>query len=338
MILACVLRHTRVLVLDHNDFASLGRLASAAVGSGVSAGTGAGGLSPQGRGLVGVVGQHLRMIDFSDKLDEIVCQPGDLVKLLRGLKGLRCVCLASKHVQRYSGTVEEHVEFARERAEREAAGAFNAAACGPAGRSRYPRSESLIEETRRMSLRSPVTDGSRMVISPALFAGAARPASVSGSASGSPRWVTVDLSMIVWQHFLYTGAPYKDHWRTIKMSTLLETAEKNNVDVVMSFRNVEFDPSRDLGSHRHPLPFQLSNPGTRRSGAQRLQSGVFRAEMSTGDWVLRLQHRTIGAEFSVRQRRRFDEAVSQEGCGLTRCRHRRSIGGVCEDCVGEAKV
>lgn len=322
VILTCLLHQAKVLVVDHTDFTSLQKLSSAATLPSVAIG-----LSAQGRSFASIVKENLRTIDFSDKLDEIVCQPADLVKLLNSLPGLGTVHLASKHIQRYSGTIEEHVEFAKEQADKESVPAtpVKAANLEP---------ESLVDQFRRMSLRSPMTDGSRMAISPASFLNA-----ITGrSGSTACRWVTVDLSMIVWQHFLYTGAPYKDHWRTIKMSTLLETAKQRGVNVVMNFRNVEFDPSGDRGNHRHPLAWQRPNSRVRRVSGQRLQTGVFRAEMSTNDWVLRLRHRDVGVEFSVRQRRRFDEAVSQEGCGLTRCRHRRTVSNVCDFCVQEVKV
>lgn len=316
VILTCLLHRAKILVIDHTDFTSLQKLSSAVTLPGVAVG-----LSAQGRSFANIVKENLRTIDFSDKLDDIVCQPADLVKLIKALSGLRTFHLASKHIQRYSGTIEEHVEFAKERAERQ----LNVPSTPAKSTPSKLETESPADQFRRMSLRSPMTDGSRMMISPAIFS--------TNNTPGSCHWVTVDLSMIVWQHFLYTGAPYKDHWRTIKMSTLLETADRRGVNVVMNFRNVEFDPSGDRGNHRHPLAWERLNPRLRGVSGLQLCSGVFRAEMSTADWVLRLRHRDSSVEFSVRQRRRFDDAVSQEGCGLSRCEHRRGVLSVCEFCV-----
>lgn len=321
VILACLLHHAKILVVDHIDFTSILKLSSAATLRNVAVG-----LSAQGRTFASIVKENLRTIDFSDKLDDIVCQPADLVKLIRALPGLRTVHLASKHFQRYSGTIEEHVGFAKERAERH----LSVPTASAESTLSKLESESPADHLRRMRLRSPMTDGSRMMISPALFSTNSKP-------SGC-RWVTVDLSMVVWQHFLYTGAPYKDHWRTIKMSTLLDTAQERGVNVVMNFRNVEFDPSGDKGDHRHPLAWERPNPRLRGVSGLQLRTGVFRAEMSTADWVLRLRHRDTGVEFSVRQRRRFDEVASQEECGLTRCRHKRGGLSVCEFCVERVNV
>ncbi|KAK5100080.1 hypothetical protein LTR70_003270 [Exophiala xenobiotica] len=294
VILTCLLHHAKVLVADHTDFTSLQKLSSAATLPSTAVG-----LSAQGRSFANIVKENLRTIDFSDKLDDI-------------------------HIQRYSGTIEEHVEFAKERA----APQPNVPTMPVKSTFTFKfEAESPAIQFRRMSLRSPMTDGSRMMILPAPFS--------TNSGPRSCHWVTVDLSMIVWQHFLYTGAPYKDHWRTVKMTTLLEAAEKRGVNVVMSFRNVEFDPSGDRGNHRHPLAWERPNPRLRGVSGLQLSGGVFRAEMSTVDWVLKLRNRNTSLEFSVRQRRKFDETASQEGCGLTRCEHRRGVLSDCESCVKE---
>ncbi|KAK5949973.1 hypothetical protein OHC33_008934 [Knufia fluminis] len=310
LILTCLLHHAKVLLVDHTDFISLQKLSSAATLPSVTLG-----LSSSGRTFANIVKQHLRTIDFSDKLDEIVCQPADLIKILKSLPGLRTIHLASKHVQRYSGTIEEHVEFARERAEK---ASFTPPRSAP--------TETSAEETRRLTLRSPVTDGSRMTISPALFVSSGRSTLRPGSTI-YPHWVTVDLSMLTWQHFLYTGAPYRDHWRTVKMRTLLESAEERGVNVVFGLRCVEFDPSPCSSG-------QVSGGSGRERGKRRLESGMFRGEMSSVDWILRLKQRSGGAEYAVRQRRRFDEVVGQEGCGLVRCSnlHKAKGSSVCELC------
>ncbi|KAJ9660112.1 hypothetical protein H2198_002809 [Neophaeococcomyces mojaviensis] len=274
LILAVLLQHIKVLIVDHADFAALQKLASTSTQAGP-------GLTTQARSNAMIVRDNLRTIDFSDKLDEIVCQPSDLTKLLNGLQGLRAVHLASKHIQRYSGTIDDHVEFARDRA----AGAEGEKQSQSQSSVIAPAIEQTVDEFRRMNLRSPMTDGSRMMISPALFS----------SRSSSCRWVVVDLSMIVWQHFLYTGAPYKDHWRCVKMQTLLATAEKKGMHVVMNFRNVEFDP-----------PSRIVSSGSTRSNRFLLSSMAFRGEMSTADWTLRLRHRVTGVEYAVRQRRQYD--------------------------------
>lgn len=303
LILTTLLQHIKVLVIDHADFVALQKLA-------LGAGQHQSGMTSQMKSYGNIVRENLRNIDFSDKLDEIVCQPSDIPKLLKGLPGLKAVHLASRHVQRYSGTVEEHVEFAQERA-LQAEKARDES-------SQSSDTASLVDHTadefRRINLRSPVTDGSRMTISPALF----------GSRSGSCRWVVVDLSMIVWQHFLYTGAPYKDHWRCAKMQSLLDTAEKNGVYVVMNFRNVEFDPP-----YMH-----MSHLSSRRN--RFLQNiAAFRGEMSTENWILILKHRVTHIEYAVRQRKQYDVPVSQQGCGLAKhvkCKHRRSNSGLCKIC------
>ena len=313
VILTSLVHHTKVLVVQHADFSVLQKLSSLTTSSSAAVG-----ISAQGRNFASIVKENLRTIDFNDKLDEIVCQPTDIVKLMQGLSGLRNIHLASKHIQRYSGTIEEHVEFAKERAGRQLSVPALPAKSTPS--SLEP--ESPADQFRRMSLRSPMTDGSRTMISPAL----------TGLAVKS-QWVTVDLSMIVWQHFLYTGKPYQDHWRTIKMTTLLDTAERRGVSVVMNFRNVEFDPSGDRGNHRHPLAWSRPNSRLRRSSGLELQSGIFRAEMSTSSWILKLRHRDTGVEFTVKQRKTFNEPVSQDGCGLTRCAHRRRPLSICEFCV-----
>jgi len=334
LILAILLRHVKVLIVDHADFAALQKLVStppggALAGPNDSSSRGrastSGLLMQQGRSNAMIVKENLQTIDFSDKLDEIICQPSDLTKLLNCLPGLRTVYLASKHVQRYSGTIDEHVEFARDRAlsQTENNGQSQQLPSSLSMFSPPPSSaigQSTAHELQRLTLKSPMTDGSRMMM-------------ISPASNNNPRtckWVVVDLSMIVWQHFLYTGAPYKDHWRCAKMQTLLDVAEEKGVHVVLKVRDVEFDPSSDgvvrRTASRTGSPFVLLN------------SSVFRGEMSTKDWVLRLRHRGTGVEYGVRQRRWYDVPVSQDGCGLRRCKHKRRVESLCESCEGAVEV
>ena len=147
-----------------------------------------------------VVARNLRELDFGDRIDEVICQPRDIERLLAGLKGLQKVSLSGRHAARYSGTVEEHVEFCLERARKECVEV------------EHGRCETPAEEFRRMALRSPVTDGSRMMISPGGFEGRwSGSGRVSGGgnvsragsvASGRLTWVVVDLSMLMWKHYL----------------------------------------------------------------------------------------------------------------------------------------
>ena len=324
-ILIALLTHPRIKVLcaTFEDFAALQKLSSATVlpSAAVS-------LSPQARSLASVVKEHLRSIDFSDKLDEIVCQPSDLTKLLMSLPGLKTITLTSKHIQRYSGTIEEHLEFAQERAQRQDARSIAVTEAAT--------TDNAVDEFRRLRLRSPMTDGTRMLVSPSLWSGSNTPRSTTPSGSTTSAWVVVDLSLLVWQHFLYTGAPYRDHWRCVKMQTLLSEADKLDVNVVLNFRNIEFDPISAL--HR-PASSQTSQP-TRRTFDPKswAVSGTFRGEMSTVDWILRLRHRNCGAEYAVRQRRRFDELVKQDEIPITRCVHQRRKESLCTDCAKEVKV
>lgn len=340
LILETVLHHAKILVVDHADFTALLKIATSPSGSGATASSSSSQSPPstsnQSRSLASVVRSHLRTIDFSDRMDEIICQPNDIVKLVKGLPGLRSVCLTSRHVQRYSGTVDEHIEFTRERAERELSLAMPTSVSGVSSTDRDTDTEptrtpaETASELRRLTLRSPMTDGNRMMISPALFnrsLSLSLPTNtnltVNKLSKPTATWVVVDLSMLIWQHFLYNGAPYRDHWRTIKMTTLLEIAGKKNVDVVMNLRNVEFDPvvvRRGVGESGSGV----GGGRDRRRG--KCEGGVFRGEMSSRDWMLRL--RKVGggrgsagngvgggAEYCVRQRRAFDEIVGQDRCG-----------------------
>lgn len=355
VILKTVLHHAKIMIVDHADFTALLKVASLPLGSNSPPGSGA----QTGRSLAAVVRDNLHTIDFSDRMDEIVCQPNDIVKLIRGLPGLRTVHLMSKHMQRYSGTIDEHVDFTMERTNRELRARTETSNGVPvdmvvlesrrlnAAASTNRRIEDSTTELRRLTLRSPMTDGTRMTISPAMFE-RSLPAGVGTGRStaantGHATWVVVDLSMIVWQHFLYTGPPYRDHWRTIRMSTLLDVAEKENVHVVMNFRTVEFDPARtgNPASYGSPAQAQTHHGAHRPWTPSRRRSqwdigGVFKGEMSTSDWVLRLRQPGIGVgalEYAMRQRRTFDELVSQDGCGLIRCRHsRKRRPSVCKEC------
>lgn len=325
--LEALLDNARVLCIKHEDFATLQKLCSASVLPSVAVG-----LSGQARGFANIVKEHLRSLDFSDRLDEIVCQPSDLVKLLKNLTGLKSVFISSKHVQRYSGTVEEHIDFAKERAERELARAQDPEELGLSNMVNQTASETR-DELRRMSLRSPVTDGNRLLLSPALFSGRNTPISGKASNSSQPSLVVVDLSLLVWQHFLYTGAPYRDHWRCAKMHTLLDTAEQQGITIVTRFPNVEFDPTtyaRLIFRARratHVVP-------DRRPENQKLRwTGTFRGEMSTADWTLRLRHKSSGLEFVVGQRRQHDLPVNQSQSGLAKCRHANKVLNVCQACA-----
>lgn len=324
--LQAVLQCTKVLCIKHEDFAALQRLCSASMLPSVAVG-----MSSQARGFANIVKENLRSLDFSDRLDEIVCQPFDLVKLLKNLNGLRSVFISSKHVQRYSGTVEEHIDFAKERAERELTRARDQQELGLGAAT----SESTFEtedELRRMNLRSPVTDGTRLMLSPALFSGRNTPLSGKASGTSTPSLVVVDLSLLVWQHFLYTGAPYKDHWRCAKMQTLLETADERNISVVMRFPNIEFDPTRETRRRLDTRRTAYIMTSGNNMDHKNRWSGTFRGEMSTNDWRLRLRHKNSGVEYVVRQRRRHDLPVDQNGSGMTKCKHARRVSVSCEDC------
>lgn len=373
LILETVLHHAKVLIVDHADFTALLKIANSSgqLGHGtVTSGHG------QSRSLAGVVRDHLRAIDFSDRMDEIVCQPNDIVKLVKGLPGLRNVWLTSRHVQRYSGTIEEHVEFARERSERErevmscAAGSSTTSSSSIDGCNTTTTAAAAAAELRRLTLRSPMTDGTRLMISPALFNSSFPTSSSSPKSSttgnspskSKPKWVTVDLSMLIWQHFLYTGPPYRDHWRTHKMTTLLDVAARQNVHVVMCLRNIEFDPllkpaGAGTSGSRAGSRMSMSESGRPWTPSRRSQMwdgtgcGLFKGEMSTTDWVLRVRQvgsgrgGVGGLEYSVRQRKGVDDWVGQEGCGVVRCWHRavgvgvgNGAGGVCEECSGGVVV
>lgn len=325
LILECVLRIYRVLIAEHVDLLALLKIASSTTSASAAAAPSAKGNgrcrgkpapTPPNltRSLNQVIRHSLRTIDFSDRMDEIVCQPNDLIKLVVGLPGLRSIYLASRHVQRYSGTIEEHVEFAKEREE-----GVVSTMHGNTGVQSQLQSQTqtqthgasvteataaaIANELRRLTLRSPMTDGTRLMISPGLFSTDIlqttnkRP---TRSANPSPAWVIVDLSMLIWQHFLYVGPPYRDHWRPHKVEKLLDVADKKNVDVILGLRNVEFDPS-----------LITSEDGSRgRNGVRmrRLQAGggaVFKGEMSTRDWILRLRgvRGAGGGEYCVKQRK-----------------------------------
>lgn len=291
------------MVVEHGDLLGLIKVVEGRGGSG---------------GLGKVVRENLRVIDFSDRMDEIVCQPNDLDKLVRGLSGLRSIWLSSRHVQRYSGSIEEHVEFVREREERErlaelgdgkgclsTTGSLDRMSGGGNHSAGNSDSTTAAAELRRLTLRSPMTDGTRLLITPTLDI---KSSLNSGSARNSPTWVVVDLSMLIWQHFLYVGPPYRDHWRPHKIQKLLDVAEKCGVDVVFGLRNIEFDPLPES------LVVGSAGVGDGR-GSQRWRGGggaVFRGEMSTKDWVLRLrQVRGVGSgsgvEYCVKQRRKVFE-------------------------------
>lgn len=121
--------------------------------------------------------------------------------------------------------------------------------------------------------------------------------------------VLVDLSLLVWQHFLYGGAPYRDQWRVAKMHKLLEAAEKKQVAVVVSFRNICFIPA----SGAHPPKATNALVGCKDSWMC-----AFRGEMSTQDWILKLWHRDGSDKYTIKQRRKWDATVSQHGCGQLR--------------------
>lgn len=336
-VLIALLHNAKVLCLKHEDFASIQKVVSAAVlpSAAVS-------LSPHARNLASIVREHLRVIDFSDKLDETICQPNDLVKLIQSLPGLRIVCLTSRHIQRYSGCIEDHIDFARETAKKEIERLKVATSIAVFSDTRC--SAQSADDLRRLSLRSPVTDGTRMLISPVPWG--SRPNSNSSSQVPSthsgqlPQWVTVDLSLLVWQHFLYSGAPYRDSWRCAKIQTLLEQARKQDIDVNVSFRNIEFDP--------HPSVVDAARlERMRRRGAAVYppvwarahhvvqdwqRSGTYRGEMSTSDWILRFKHRETGVEFSVRQRKHHDVPVPQNDAGMTKCKHIKRASSVCQGC------
>lgn len=302
--LIALLHHAKVLCLNFNDFAAVQRLVSVNNS-----------LSSQARRFALIVREQLRTIDFSDKLDEIICQPTDLIKFLVSLPGLKSICLTSKHFHRYSGSIEDHIDFAKSRANKELLGAN-------AVQKAADNAVHTSDELRRLSLRSPMTDGTRMLISPVPWAQSRSP----GNA-----WVVVDLSLLVWQHFLYSGAPYRDHWRCAKMQTLFETAANKGISVVLNFRTVEFDPVLMTNRNARHLRQEL------RHSKDWQHSGTFRGEMSTKDWILRLRHRSHGTEYCIKQRIQHDVVVNQESSGVTRCRHRGAEGGVCADCMMKSR-
>lgn len=334
-VLIALLHHAKVLCLKHEDFASLQKVVSSAVLP-----TAAVSLSAQARNLASIVREHLRNIDFSDKLDEIICQPKDLVNLMQSLPGLKSICLTSRHIQRYSGCIEDHIEFAKERAQKDLE------RLGDVRRHTTSNDEHgiahTVDDLRRLSLRSPVTDGTRMLISPVPWKSRSSSSSPAPplSSSQSPQWVTVDLSFLVWQHFLYAGAPYKDSWRCIKIQTLLEQAQKQDVNVVMSFRNIEFDPHPavlnaarlERMNRRHAAVHPSAYRNLNQPVHEWQRSGTYRGDMSTSNWILKFKHRECGVEFSVRQRRNYDVPVAQHDAGMTKCRHKKRTSSVCTPC------